>query len=434
MKIIVTGQCTLHWGRMEFGNIGNYYIMEPFFEEIKKVFPHSYILTTFQMSDQFCNKFDVEILPMSFYYNWDDDLDKAKIELEIAYEFLKSGKQQNSTEYIDYLKETDLVIDFSGDIWGDNADFLGDNRFAVGLMKNRVAQIFAKKTVMLAGSPGPFNNKSLLPFAKEVFENFDLVTNREAISIHLLKETGFDISNTVNLACPAFLFKPAPLNKINDLPIIKNILNKKRESVAFLICGWNFEEGPFDKWPRRLQEYHIFFSAIESFLESRPNVDFYLMSHSNGFPIPPRDFKLNHGRDFPIMSQLYKSLENSKFFSQIKLLDGIYDSWQTKAILGNFDMVVSGRVHAAVAALSQNVPTVIIDYGHEPKAHKLKGFANVAGQDDCIAQPDESLDLVNKMDWVWENRNMIHLELNNKIPDVQKLALENFSLLKNIMK
>ena len=32
------------------------------------------------------------------------------------------------------------------------------------------------------------------------------------------------------------------------------------------------------------------------------------------------------------------------------------------------------RIHGAVAALSQSVPTVIIDYGHEPKAHKLIGF------------------------------------------------------------
>lgn len=32
MKVFVIGQCTLHWGRMEFGNIGNYYIVEPFSE------------------------------------------------------------------------------------------------------------------------------------------------------------------------------------------------------------------------------------------------------------------------------------------------------------------------------------------------------------------------------------------------------------------
>ena len=35
----------------------------------------------------------------------------------------------------------------------------------------------------------------------------------------------------------------------------------------------------------------------------------------------------------------------------IHLLDQIYDAWQSKAILGCFDMVISGKVHAAVGAL-----------------------------------------------------------------------------------
>lgn len=55
-------------------------------------------------------------------------------------------------------------------------------------------------------------------------------------------------------------------------------------------------------------------------------------------------------------------------------MKGIYTPAETKGIISHFDMLVSGRVHAAVAALSQSVPTTIIDYGHEPKAHKLKGL------------------------------------------------------------
>ena len=34
-RILVIGQCTLHWGRMEFGNIGNFYIIDPFFKELR---------------------------------------------------------------------------------------------------------------------------------------------------------------------------------------------------------------------------------------------------------------------------------------------------------------------------------------------------------------------------------------------------------------
>src|SRR5690606_32986551 len=105
----------------------------------------------------------------------------------------------NSTPYIDEVQKADLVIDFSGDIWGDNADFLGEDRFYVGLCKDRVAQLFGKKTVMIAGSPGPFSADKNLGFAKEVFSHFDLVTNRESISRGILSSYGFDLANLYDL-------------------------------------------------------------------------------------------------------------------------------------------------------------------------------------------------------------------------------------------
>jgi len=42
---------------MEFGNIGNYYIIEPFIRELYKVFPNSSIKTTMQMSERLCKEF-----------------------------------------------------------------------------------------------------------------------------------------------------------------------------------------------------------------------------------------------------------------------------------------------------------------------------------------------------------------------------------------
>lgn len=431
MKILVIGQCTLHWGRMEFGNIGNFYIVEPFFRLLHETFPYSEISTTFQMSDRFCNDERVIRLPMDLYYGWNNDLDIANNELEIAYNYLETNQLKESSPYIDLVKEMDLVIDFSGDIWGDNADFLGEDRFMVGLIKDRVAQIFANKTVMIAGSPGPFSEGKNLDFAKEVFKNFDLVTNREYISKGLLESYGFDTSKTFSLACPAFRFEPAALSQIESLETVTKILDKSRRSIGFLICGWNFTTGPFDKWPRPDNEYFDFAYAIEEFLKDN-DVDVFLMSHSNGFPLPPKEFELFHGRDYPIMKQLQRILEVRGKAKNVYMLDGVYDAWQSKAILGQFDMVVSGRVHAAVGAMSQLVPTVIIDYGHEPKAHKLVGFAEVAGQSQYIVQPELADDLLSKMNQVWNNRAKVKASLETKIPEVKEMGRQNFQKIKEL--
>lgn len=431
MKILVIGQCTLHWGRMEYGNIGNFYIMEPFFRLLHETFPNAEVQTTFQMSKSFCKKANVECVSMDLYYGWNDDLNRVNKELEIAENYLETGSLMETTPYIDLVKQMDLVIDFSGDIWGDNADFLGDDRFYVGLAKDRIAQIFAKRTAMIAGSPGPFSEGKTLEFAKKVFENFDLVTNRENISKGLLEDYGFNTSKTKSLTCPAFRFQPCPLPEIEDFDKISRILSPKRKSIGFLICGWNFIEGPFDKWPRPDSDYDVFVETIEKF-SNEIDADIYLMSHSNGFPIPPAEFKLIHGRDYPIMKQLQSILEQRGKAKNIFMLDEIYNAWQTKAILGQFDAVISGRVHAAVGAMSQYVPTVVIDYGHEPKAHKLKGFAECAGQLEFLAQPDKLDDLYNKMLKLWKNKQEVKLSLEATIPEVKIKAKENLSLLKTL--
>lgn len=311
MNILVIGQCTLHWGRMEFGNIGNYYIIEPFMRELHKAFPDSIIKTTMQMSERFCKTEKVSVLGMDLYYGWNDDLRLAKKELMIAQKYKESNELIEKTAYIEEVLNTDLVIDFSGDIWGDNADFLGDDRFLVGLIKDRVAQLLGKKVVMLAGSPGPFSNSELLNFAKEVYAAFDLVTNREPISVQLMKEQGFDVSKTQSLGCPAFLFEPASESEVNNVLREEGLIKQKRDKpiVGFILCGWNFETGPYDKVNRDDLDFINFAKSVEHLTEEL-GVRVCLMSHSNGFDIPPAAFNLKHGRDYLITKQLEQVLLN----------------------------------------------------------------------------------------------------------------------------
>lgn len=431
MNILIIGQCTLHWGRMEFGNIGNYYIIEPFIRELHKVYPDAKIRTTMQMTERFQKDENIEIVPMELYYGWNaNDLETALSELASAQIYAKTGIIPKETPYIQEVLKADLVIDFSGDIWGDNADFLGADRFLIGLIKDRVPQLLGKKTVMLAGSPGPFEKQQVKEFAKEVYTNFDLVTNREPISIGLMEKAGFDISKTESLACPAFLFEPAKGKKIEKL-LEDEGLKTSRKKVGFIICGWNFIEGPFDKENRENNEYIQFAQAVE-FISEELGVDVYLMSHSNGFYVPPKEFKLIHGRDYPEAKKLQEIIETRGIAKNVYSLDGVYDTWETKAILGSFDMLISGRVHGAVGGLSQNVPTVIIDYGHEPKAHKIMGFATVAGVEKYVADPAIKEDIISKIKNCWIGRIEYRHFLEQKIPDVKNLARKNFDALKGI--
>lgn len=434
MKVLLTGQCSLHWGRMEFGNIGNYYIIEPFIRELHRVFADCEIRTTFQMSERFCTEEKVTVLPMELFYGWTgEDLSLAKREFYLAKQFSKTGKLVDQTPFIEAVVWSDIVIDFSGDIWGDNANFLGDDRFEVGLLKNRVAQLIGKRSVMLAGSPGPFGDKELKKLAQTVYEAFDLVTNREPLSTGLLEQEGFDCSNTLTLACPAFLFEPIHNQTVDQA--VREIRDfkgqEKKPVVGFILCGWNFETGPFDKWPRDDSDYAVFAETIE-FITEELGARVCLMSHSNGFDIPPAPFKLKHGRDYPIAKQLQKVVLERGIAKDVMALDSLYDTWETKAIVGSMDMLVSGRVHAAVAGLSQHVPTVIIDYGHEPKAHKLRGFAAVAGVENYVVDPSSKGELMKVVKDCWGSSCSYRDYLKMHMPTVRKQAKTHFDLLKSL--
>ena len=93
-------------------------------------------------------------------------------------------------------------------------------------------------------------------------------------------------------------------------------------------------------------------------------------------------------------------------------------------------MMISGRIHGAVAALSQNIPTMIIDYGHELKAHKLKGFAQLAGVEEFICNPASYQDMIDKFNICWSTKDDVKNHLENRISEVKMKAKENFKLLK----
>lgn len=434
MRILVTGQCSLHWGRLEYGNIGNYYITESTFRELHRVFPDAEIVTTFQMTEDFQLREDVKVLPMELFYNWSqNDLPDSLREYGIAEVYSRTGKIVEHTPYIDEVIKADLIIDFSGEMWGYHADLVGKDRFLVGLLKDRVAQLFGKKTVLLAGSQGTFPDYQIKKFAKEVFENFDLVANREAETGKLLLEDGFNISNLKNYACPAFLFKPEQGDKIESILKTEQIDESKCNKVGFVLCGFNFLTEPYDKWPREESEYYNFVKVVE-YVVNTLECEVFFMSHSNGFNLPP-DYRLINGRDYPIVEQLCSIVKKRGNVdpNALHLLTGPYNPWQTKALISKFDMFITGRLHASVAAISQNVPTTVIMHGHKQVSHKTIGFFNIVGLPDNVVYPNNANEMINKVDLCWKNRDFIRQHLEKRIPEVKNLARAMFDDLKTVL-
>ena len=145
--------------------------MEPLFRQLHKHFEDYRIMTTFQMDECFVQKENIEVLPMEIYYSWcENDVEKAKKDVAVAEKYSR-GEQCILTEYGKVLLECEYVIDVSGDMWGDNAEHVGHQRFLVDCLKMKTAQILNCKTILYAVTPGPFSKPEENAIAHEVFEN-----------------------------------------------------------------------------------------------------------------------------------------------------------------------------------------------------------------------------------------------------------------------
>ncbi|MBW7869219.1 MAG: polysaccharide pyruvyl transferase family protein [Brumimicrobium sp.] len=428
MKILVIGQTSMEMYRMEFGNIGNYYILEPLFRNLHKTFPDATISTTLQLSDRFCKEENVIRLPLSLYYDLNGgNKEQVEREIEIAKDYQKSGILEETTPYLKEVSESDLIMDFSGDIWGENANLLNADRFYIGVCKVYIAHLMGKFTTLFASSPGPFDRNDHFDFAKMVFKNFDFVANREAESKAILSNYGFDTSRVESYVCPAFQFE----GKQPEVELIKKYINRGgRKTVGFILTGFNFLQGPHNKWPREEEEYVNFVQLIEYIIrEKEANV--VLMSHSNGFKMPPDPFVQIHGSDFKHAKMLYDILMNKGYKDNIKLVEEILSPWHTKGLIGQFDVLISGRIHGAVAGFSQSIPTIVIDYGHEPIAHKTKGFVNIVGTTNFFVHPSNLSSMIKSVDNCFTGLENERGRLNEIMPKVKGTVNISFQDLKN---
>lgn len=433
-RIFVTGLCSLHWGRLQYGNIGNYYIIEPLFRQLHRVFPQAEIVTTFQMTEDFVQRENITVLPLQLYYAWEDgDLENARREYETVLRDRLIIPQESMTPYMCSVLESDVIINVSGDMWGDNAEHVGRRRFWVDLYKMRTAQLLGKSTVLFAGTPGPFSDNAAREFAKETYANFSLVINREPTSTQNMQEWGFCSTHVKDFACPAFLYEPqlAPEDTERLTMLLRNLKSEQNiPLVGFTIGGFNMPVGPYDMWPREDSQYDVFATAIEELVNTL-GTKVVLISHTNGFELPPH-FKLINGRDYPILKQLEQVVRRRGKLKDPKRLvclgeNGPYLPDMTKSIIGQFDLMVTGRVHASVAAISQYVPTVFITYEKSfIPSTKMYGFSSLAGVGEFVCEPGDQAAMLQKIHMCFDERASVKQRLQKRIPEVKMLAEQAF--------
>ncbi len=362
----------------------------------KKIIPESNIMITtpYLKEDSQRNKF----------YNYKLILNEHIIILQlvpgIITQFFRIGRK---LRMIKSFWESDLIIDITGDYYSDDYGYFNSFHFIKELI---CPIIFKKPIIIFPQSLGPFNSKFTYNFAKFIFNHCKIVIAREKITKNILDD--MNLKTRVELIDDAaFLLKPVSKDKLNNIIKLEKIIKDKMligVSLSQSIANYS-KTNTSDKYDEYLQ---IMINLVNYLTELGRVV---LISHVGGEANRIND-------DLIISKNIYKKAKN---VDRITFINRRYRPDEWKGIISVCDIFIGARMHANIAALSTNVPTIAIAY-----SHKFYGIMDSYSQSKyvCDIMKINREELIKKVNELLHNKKEIIDTLkkkNSTIPNNEKI-------------
>lgn len=131
---------------------------------------------------------------------------------------------------------------------------------------------------------------------------------------------------------------------------------------------------------------------------------------------------IEDSNDYETLSKIYEHFKNN---DRVFLEKDSYNCNQVKYVISKCKLMVVARTHASIAAYSTCVPTLVLGY-----SVKSKGIAtDLFGTSDNYVIPFHQLtidNLIEKFNWLNQNKHTIKKQLQKVIPDMKKESLKAF--------
>lgn len=321
----------------------------------------------------------------------------------------KSRKKGTIGRAIGTFQWANAVLSTGGDIFSLT---YGARTFANQLCTIRVATSFKKPVILVGHSIGPFErDKERKAFVKTM-QHVPLITLRESLSLEYTKS--MDLKNTrIELtADPAFCLLPADAKNVQELWRIYHLPND--QPIIAVAPSQSIAD-----YGRTLYNSH--FEALEKlikFLTNELKYHVILIPHCLG-PFTVAD-------DCIICDMLYRKLG---FPENVTVISLNYSAEEIRGIIAKCDLLIAERMHAAIAGLSQAVPTLVV--GYSVKGEGIIGdiFGFNKAEDYLIPITKLSEETLREhVENILEKRHEIAQYLSNVMPRVKAQAERNFTL------
>jgi len=309
----------------------------------------------------------------------------------------------------DLFRNADVVIIAGGGTFG-GAKYrsLTGNLFPIYLAKK-----LGKKVMVYGPSVEPFTSKVVKIVTRYILNRADLITVREELTLDLLKS--LRITAPLHLtADPAFLIGNESLRAGHSLLAEAGIpMATDRLMIGVTIRDWNF---PREKNSSHKREMYLdaLLQGIEKILAARDDVSIVIFNTS---------INASFGDDDRVIASQIKMKLSPNVRNRVNLLTGDYAPQETKAMIGNMEILVATRFHSAVFALSMGIPLIMV----APEPHKNHGIMKMMDltdytMDASSVTPETLFAAVNRL---MAQRDQVAEHIKQRLSLIRELSLKN---------
>lgn len=375
--------------------------------------------------DRYYEKFGVEVRKHPWYRRKQSQFVTILIaSCLITYAFVKKAfwlvVEKLNKNWKDPLSKYDLVLDTLADRL--NEPFHGFSECVYVLLITFLAEVLIGRPIIIGpASIGPLTSRLTRWLAYHILNRVSVILLREAGSKAYLASIGVQRPQVKLAADMAFLLDPAP-PEVAEAILEEHGLKRGDKPLVGIIPRW------FTWKSVKEEDYYYLMAELIDFLVERLDAQVCLIPHAGAVL-----YATGIPKDSDVCEKIRGLVRNQH---RLFVIRDTLDPMEVKGVISKCNLVISWKLHAAIAATSCGVPTITLYYADKMKwiLDDMMGMKEY-GIDIRKLNPEQLLsELKSKIDNLWNQRATVTKELTTRTKIAKKLAMSHGEVLKTIAK
>lgn len=280
----------------------------------------------------------------------------------------------------------------------------------------KVATNFKKPVLLLGHSIGPFEKEKERKGFTKIMRQVKLITARESLSLKYLEHMKLKNTRIELTAEPAFCLKPN-MKSIEKILKIYNIPDEK------ILIGISPSQAITEYSGISYDDHFKSLCGLIRFLAEKLGCHIILIPH-----VPEKFVEYD---DRVICELLYRKLG---FPENVTVMSLSHSAEEIRALVSKLDLMITERMHAAIASLSQNVPTFVVGYSIKAEGilGDILGFNSLEDYMISVKELNEEK-LKERVKNLLDRRSECVKYLSKVMPHIEEKARRNFTLIMEVL-